>query len=181
MTRNMPGPTFHDLDPDEANALLARNHVGRIAYSFHDRVDIEPISYVFADGAIYMRTAPGSKLSTLAHAPWVAFEVDEVTGPHDWRSVVVHGTVYVLEDRGSKVARESYRLAVSHLRTLMPHALGVGDPTPERTVVMQLHPDTITGREARPVITDREAPASRSRKASPDDAIPGDTRRPAPR
>lgn len=173
--------SFRDLDATESSRLLTRNHVGRIAYSFRDRVDIEPISYIYADGRIYIRTTPGSKLTALSHAPWVAFEVDEVTGPHDWRSVVVHGTVYVLEDRGSKVARESYRRAVSHLRTLMPHALGDGDPTPERTVVMQLHPDTITGREARPVITDREAPASRSRKASPDDAIPGDARPTAPR
>ena len=35
-------PMFRDLDATEATALLARNHVARIAYGFHDRVDIEP-------------------------------------------------------------------------------------------------------------------------------------------
>ncbi|HEX6052289.1 MAG TPA: pyridoxamine 5'-phosphate oxidase family protein [Gemmatimonadaceae bacterium] len=173
--------SFRDLDATESNRLLMRNHVGRIAYSFRDRVDIEPISYIYADGRIYIRTAPGSKLTTLSHAPWVAFEVDEVTGPHDWRSVVVHGTVYVLEDRGSEVARESYRRAVGHLRTLMPQAFGDSDPTPERTVVMQLHPDTITGREARPVVADREAPTTTLREAPSGDAVPRDARRPASR
>jgi hypothetical protein len=76
-------PTFRDLDTAEAHQILARNHVGRIAYSFHDRVDIEPISYVYADGVIYLRTTVGSKLTTLARAPWVAFDVDEVVGPFD--------------------------------------------------------------------------------------------------
>ena len=96
-------PTFRDLDETETHDLLARNHVGRIAYSFHDRVDIEPISYVFADGAIYLRTTPGSKLETLAHSPWVAFEVDEVSGPFDWKSAVAHGTIYTLHDAGGEI------------------------------------------------------------------------------
>ena len=142
-------PTFHDLAPRDIEELLARNHVGRIAYSFHDRVDIEPISYVYADGAVYFRTALGSKLATLAHAPWVAFEVDEVSGPFDWRSVVAHGTVYMIEDAGSAVTRASYRLAVQHLRSLIPHALDADDPTPERAIVLRMQPASVTGREAR--------------------------------
>ena len=148
MPRTM-SPTFRELSATEMHELLARNHVGRIAYSFHDRVDIEPISYVFADDAFYMRTEPGSKLATLAHAPWAAFEVDEVRGPFDWRSVVAHGTVYVLEDVGSPEARATYRAAVGRLREIMPGALGPDDPAPHRRVVMKLYPADLTGREAR--------------------------------
>ena len=143
-----PDPMFRDLDATASTELLERNHVGRIAYSFHDRVDIEPISYVFADGAVYMRTAPGSKLATLAHAPWVAFEVDEVKGPFDWRSVVAHGTVYVLHETGSPADRDTYRRAVNRLRELTPAALRDDDPVPERRVLLKLHLDTISGREA---------------------------------
>jgi uncharacterized protein len=143
-----PEPMFRDMDASASTDLLARNHVGRIAYSFHDRVDIEPISYVYADGAMYMRTAPGSKLATLAHAPWVAFEVDEVKGPFDWHSVVVHGTVYVLHETGSQTERETYRHAVERLRELTPAALSDDDPTPARRVLLKLHVDTISGREA---------------------------------
>ena len=156
-----PDPTFRDLDASEANELLARNHVGRIAYSFHDRVDIEPLSYVFADGAIYLRTAPGSKLATLAHAPWVAFEVDEVSGPFDWRSVVAHGTIYEMTETGNESAREAYRVAVAHIRTLTPNALADDDPAPARRVVLKLHLDTVTGREA------RSHPAGRPRSKTP--------------
>ena len=144
-------PMFRDLDANEATALLARNHVARIAYGFHDRVDIEPISYVYADGAIYMRTSPGSKLATLAHAPWAAFEVDEVRGPFDWRSVVAHGTVYRLHETGTPTERATYRLALDRLRELNPHVLHDDDPTPERRVLLRLQPTELTGREARSV------------------------------
>lgn len=155
-----PDPTFRDLDASAAHELLTRNHVGRIAYSFHDRVDIEPISYVFADNAIYMRTAPGSKLATLAHAPWVAFEVDEVKGPFDWRSVVAHGTVYVLHETGSQGERDTYRHAVERIRQLTPAALSDDDPTPARRVVLKLHLDTISGREAFAARRPRRTPST---------------------
>jgi nitroimidazol reductase NimA-like FMN-containing flavoprotein (pyridoxamine 5'-phosphate oxidase superfamily) len=148
-------PVFRELDAGEAHELLARHHVGRIAYSFHDRVDIEPISYVFADGAIYMRTSPGSKLVTLAHAPWVAFEVDEATGPFDWRSVVAHGTVYPVSDVGPQSAREAYQVAVNHLRKITPAALRDDDPAPARRFILKLHLDSVIGREARSDTSDR--------------------------
>jgi uncharacterized protein len=149
MTHHAGDPTFRELNAVEMRELLARNHVGRIAYSFHDRVDIEPISYVFDDDAFYMRTEPGTKLATLAHSPWVAFEVDEVAGPFDWKSVVAHGTVYVLEDAGTPDMREGYRAAVRRLRRLTPGALGDDDPVPARRVVLKLYPAHMTGREAR--------------------------------
>jgi nitroimidazol reductase NimA-like FMN-containing flavoprotein (pyridoxamine 5'-phosphate oxidase superfamily) len=148
MTRRST-PTFRDLDAVEMDDLLGRNHVGRIAYSFQNRVDIEPIHYVYADGAFYLRTAPGSKLTTLAHTPWVAFEVDEIAGLFDWQSVVAHGSVYLLDDSGSPDERASYRVAVRRLRELVPAALGEGDPVPDRTVVLKLHPAEMTGRAAR--------------------------------
>ena len=147
-------PMFRDLDAVETRELLARNHVGRIAYSFRNRVDIEPISYVYGEGALYMRTAPGSKLVTLAHAPWVAFEVDEVNGAFDWRSVVVHGTVYLVPRTGSSAVKENYLHAVKRLRELMPDAFGDDDPVPDRRVVLKLHIDTCVGREARSPSTD---------------------------
>src|ERR1700680_2898471 len=89
-------PMIKELRRDEMEALLARNNIGRLAYAFADRVDIEPIHYVYADGWIYGRTSRGAKLETIQHNRWVAFEVDEVRGLFDWRSVVVRGCVYFL-------------------------------------------------------------------------------------
>jgi nitroimidazol reductase NimA-like FMN-containing flavoprotein (pyridoxamine 5'-phosphate oxidase superfamily) len=141
-------PTFRILDSGEIDRLLTANHVARIAYTFHGRVDIEPIHYVYKDGALYMRTAPGSKLASLAHSPWIALEVDEAQGPFDWRSVVAHGTVYVRRDDGPPLEREAYAHAVECLRSFMPSAFTDGDPMPTRTVVLEVRPDELTGRAA---------------------------------
>src|SRR3954467_9300272 len=94
-------PKFRELRPPESRALLRRSRVGRLAFTFKDRVDVEPIGYVFSGDWLYARTSPGAKLLKLAHHPWVAFEIDEVVGPFDWKSVVVHGTAYGLDGRGT--------------------------------------------------------------------------------
>ncbi|MDB4869365.1 MAG: Pyridoxamine 5-phosphate oxidase-related protein, partial [Gemmatimonadales bacterium] len=73
-----PKPTIRALRGDESQALLTRNRVGRIAYSFHDRVDIEPVHYVYETPWIFGRTSAGTKLLALAHNQWCAFETDEV-------------------------------------------------------------------------------------------------------
>ena len=141
--------TFYDLPPTEAIEMLARHHVGRLAFTFHDRVDIEPISYVFADGWVYARTSPGTKLAVVKHHPWVAFEVDEVRSRTDWQSVVVHGTIYFLEaDRDAD--RADYAVAVQILRSADEDALTPGDATPHRQVLFRIHADEIIGRAARP-------------------------------
>jgi len=142
-------PSFRDLTQAQCRAMLARHNVGRLAYTFHDRVDVEPIGYVYVGGGLLFRTAPGSKLHTLAHHPWVALEIDEVEGVFDWRSVVAHGTVYILHDTGSDIEVSAYRAAVRSLRRLVPGTLGEGDPVPFRTVVAKLHIDRMTGRAAR--------------------------------
>ena len=159
-------PSFRDLTTAQMHALLARNHVGRIAFGFRNRVDIQPIHYVFADGVVYLRTEPGSKLRTLAHAPWVAFEVDEVDGPFDWRSVVARGTVYVRSNAGSVHARAAYRRALARLREVNPRVLKSGDPAPQRRVVLVLDLDEITGREARTSTTPRKSRRPRTAKTT---------------
>jgi len=44
---------FRELHRDESEEILSRNHVGRIAFASNDRVDIEPVNYVFDSGWIY--------------------------------------------------------------------------------------------------------------------------------
>jgi nitroimidazol reductase NimA-like FMN-containing flavoprotein (pyridoxamine 5'-phosphate oxidase superfamily) len=144
------GPSFSDLSRDEAVALLGRNHVGRLAFTFHDRVDIEPISYVYTEGWVYARTSLGTKLRTLRHHPWVAFEVDEIRSRFDWQSVVVHGTVYVFDPGRGGADREGYDLAVKALRLVDADALTDSDATPHRQALFRIHVDDITGRRATP-------------------------------
>jgi nitroimidazol reductase NimA-like FMN-containing flavoprotein (pyridoxamine 5'-phosphate oxidase superfamily) len=148
------------LSREECLRLLGTAVLGRVAVSTAALPTILPVNFRFDGRQVLIRTGRGTKLDAATRNAVVAFEVDEVDGPFDWRSVVAHGTVYVLENSGSPLTRASYRVAVQHLRTLNPQTLGDQDPTPERTVVMQLRPDAAIGREARS--NARRAPAQQS-------------------
>lgn len=139
---------FRELTRTESEQILMRNHVGRIAFAFQGRVDVEPIGYVYFEGGIYARTTPGTKLTVLAHHPWVAFEVDEVRGPFDWESVVVKGTVYPVELGDTRRSREAYDKALAVIRQAMPDAFTAYDPVPERSVLLRIHVHEIEGRAA---------------------------------
>ena len=127
-------------------ALLERHTVGRMAYTFHNRVDITPIHYVYSDGWLFARTSDGGKMTTLRHAPWVAFEVDEVDGVFDWRSVVVHGTAYRMARDGAPAEGKLWSKGMTLLKRIVPETGTAGDPVPFRTVVFGIHVDSISGR-----------------------------------
>jgi nitroimidazol reductase NimA-like FMN-containing flavoprotein (pyridoxamine 5'-phosphate oxidase superfamily) len=138
--------TIRELSVDEIDSLLSRNHIGRLAFSFHDRVDIRPIHYAYRDGWLYGRTSPSEKLVTLRHNQWVAFEVDEVQGPFDWQSVVVHGSFYRLTDDAPPSQREMRVEALKLLRAFAPDTLRQTDPAPFRTELFAIAIDQLTGR-----------------------------------
>jgi nitroimidazol reductase NimA-like FMN-containing flavoprotein (pyridoxamine 5'-phosphate oxidase superfamily) len=153
MTRKGPArkvralaPVFRDLTREESESVLTCNHVGRLAFSFRDVVDIRPLHYVFDDRWLFGRTSPGDKLTTLQHHQWVAFEVDEIAGPFDWKSVVAHGTFYSLEPGGSEVDQKLYERGLEAVKSLSPAALTPDDPTPFRTELFGISLDTVTGR-----------------------------------
>jgi uncharacterized protein len=139
-------PVFRDLSRSECEELLARHNVGRLAYANGTRIDIEPIHYVFADGWIYCRTSRGTKVSVIEHHRWVAFEIDEVDGLFDWRSVVVKGAAYFLDSESPAVDQHSIARGVELLHALVPGTGTEKDPVPFRLLVMRIHLDEVTGR-----------------------------------
>ena len=143
--------TIVELSREAGLRLLAEHHVGRIAFTFRDRVDIEPISYVYANGWIWARTSPGTKLTTVSHHPYVAFEVDEVQSASDWRSVVVHGTIYFIDAERGEEDRAIYDEAVRQLRSLDPSVFTDRDAAPHRQELFRIYVDEVSARSARPV------------------------------
>lgn len=139
-------PVFRNLTKKESESVLARNDIGRMAFSFHDKVDIRPVHYVFDGTWLFGRTSLGDKLITLQHHQWVAFEIDEVSGPFDWKSVIVHGTFHQLERAGSEVDIRLFDRGMAALRKLSPDALTETDPVPFRTELFGISIDTMTGR-----------------------------------
>ena len=142
-------PRFADLSERSARALLARNHVGRLAFAYRDRVDIQPIHYVYDEEWLMGRTGIGSKLVKLAHNPWCAFEVDEVHGLFHWDSVVVHGSFSMLDPQVGST--DLYHRAVELLQRFIPGTMSPADPAPDRSIPFAIHIDEIRGRSARPV------------------------------
>jgi nitroimidazol reductase NimA-like FMN-containing flavoprotein (pyridoxamine 5'-phosphate oxidase superfamily) len=141
-------PAFYELSEAECRALLARQGVGRLAFLAGARVDIEPLGYVLRGDWLFMRSAYGVKLEALERHPYVAFEVDEIRGPFDWESVVLHGTIYELPPNGTESDRMTFADAISALRTAMPEALTDQDPFPQRSIIYGLRIDTVSGRSA---------------------------------
>lgn len=140
------GPTFHALSEEQSRALLERATVARLAFSLHDKVDIEPIHFVADGGWVFGRTSAGTKLAALLHHPWCALEVDEVEGLFDWSSVVMKGTFYLLDPMDSS---GTYERAERLLAGLIPGTFTSHDPVPSRNIVFGIHINEITGRIAR--------------------------------
>ena len=142
-------PGFRELRRDECERVLARNSVGRLAFTFKDRVDIHPIHYAYDDGWLYGRIDPGEKFSTIKHNRWVAFEVDEVDGVFDWRSVVVRGAFYRLEKQGAPDEAAARDRAIKLLQDIVPGTGTPTDPVGFRDIYFRIHTDDMTGRAAK--------------------------------
>ena len=146
MNRRPLKPLFRELSAEESEALVRRNHVGRLAFSFRDIVDIRPIHYVFEGKWIFGRTSSGEKLLTLQHNQWVAFEVDEVEGLLNWQSVVVRGTFYPLKNQGSVHDVRLYEAGINAIRSFALDAFTDHDPLGFRSELFGISVDSVTGR-----------------------------------
>jgi nitroimidazol reductase NimA-like FMN-containing flavoprotein (pyridoxamine 5'-phosphate oxidase superfamily) len=139
---------YREMSREECLALLQRQRVGRLAYSFKDRVDVQPIAYVWDVDTLFLRTGPGVKLETLRRNPWVALEVDEVRGLFEWESVVVKGTVYFLRAAGTEFDQATFQRGLRALRRIEPRFGTAEDPFGDRTMMFRIHVDAMTGRAA---------------------------------
>jgi nitroimidazol reductase NimA-like FMN-containing flavoprotein (pyridoxamine 5'-phosphate oxidase superfamily)/osmotically-inducible protein OsmY len=143
-------PLFTVLGRKACEAILARNSVGRIAFSLHDSVRIVPIHYAYASGWIYGRTAAAGKLGEILRNRRIAFEVDEHTQLFEWRSVVVRGPLYLIEPGTVAADRRVHTKAVSLLRQLVPSALTDSDPVPFLDQLFRVRVAEISGRASGP-------------------------------
>ncbi|MGW0994587.1 DUF1918 domain-containing protein [Streptomyces sp. NPDC002520] len=131
-------PRLRDLSMEECRSLLSTHGVGRIAVSAPDgRPAVVPVNYDFVDGAIVLRTAPGS-LPAAAAGMEVAFEVDHLDEAmsQGW-SVLAVGPASIVTDPDAvgKLARRAHTT---------PWAGG------EREMWVSIRPTTLTGRRITP-------------------------------
>ena len=97
------------LDPDECVELLGATSVVRIGFVAEGRPSVLPVNHLLHDGAIYFRTAPGSKLGTAAADSEVAVEADEgYDASRTGWSVVAHGHAHIVTDQAEEEALLAY-------------------------------------------------------------------------
>jgi uncharacterized protein len=142
--RTRMGPEFTDLDQEQIDALLARNNVGRLAFTCNGEPDIRPLHYVYSGGRIYGRTSPGADFAGLQLPARVAFEVDEIEAIFRWKSVIVRGDIDLLSPEGAEA--DERKRAIEVLRRVVKETFIEGDPVPHRTVIFRIQPERMTGR-----------------------------------
>ena len=86
------------LSGDEIEVMLRRHRVGRLACTGNDRPYVVPITFAYNAGCIYACSGLGRKIDMMREQPLVCFQVDEIDGPSDWRSVVAEGIYEELTD-----------------------------------------------------------------------------------
>jgi len=156
MTKPGAMPRFRALTRKECDSLLRRSSVGRVAFRLGNRVDIIPIHYVFRRGVVCGRTARETHLEEASanfnDALPVAFETDEVDGPYQWRSVVVHGNLHAAAEGEAEWRRapREWQAAMRAFRTLMPDAFTADDPAAFRDILIRIDAAEVSGREALP-------------------------------
>ena len=100
------------LSPEECRAVLERGTSGVLALSGDEGYPYAvPLSYVYADGKLYFHSAKaGHKVDAVRNCPKASFCVidqDQIV-PEEYtshfRSVIVFGTMRILEDDGEKRA-----------------------------------------------------------------------------
>ena len=151
--------TTRELDSAAMIELLGRHHVGRMAFTLHDRLSIVLVNFVYSEGWIYARMEVGAELITVLHNKWVAFEADEVDGVYDWRTVTVNGSVQFLSDGPTVNASHDFETAANLIQSVVPTALTSADPMPGRVQFFRIHVDHLSGMEAHSNARDKLPPA----------------------
>jgi nitroimidazol reductase NimA-like FMN-containing flavoprotein (pyridoxamine 5'-phosphate oxidase superfamily) len=102
-----------ELDEAECWAALRADEFGRLAYRLGDEVNLVPLNYAVDGGALFFRTAEGSKLLGIVMHPDVVFEIDTY-GEDSAESVIVRGRARLLEED------EARRADTTRLRSWLP-------------------------------------------------------------
>jgi uncharacterized protein len=133
MTEGPGRDRWQELTKSECFALLAREHLGRVAVVDDRGPMVLPVNFVLDHHTLVLRTDEGTKLDAAIRGSQVAFEIDgaDAATRTGW-SVVVRGEAVEVTDP-AEVAR------LRHLR-LHPWAPGA------KAHYVRILPATLTGR-----------------------------------
>jgi nitroimidazol reductase NimA-like FMN-containing flavoprotein (pyridoxamine 5'-phosphate oxidase superfamily) len=134
-----------DLSLAECEDILRAQTVGRVAVRDADGVYVVPIHYAFAEGAVFGHAPPGKKLRLMRLWPHVALQVDTISSPVEWKSVLVQGAFRELTGEEEQVhARQVLVRAFEGNPALVTAGHG-HRATLAEAIVFRIDPAEITG------------------------------------
>jgi nitroimidazol reductase NimA-like FMN-containing flavoprotein (pyridoxamine 5'-phosphate oxidase superfamily) len=85
------GAMMGELTAEEIDQVLRAEVLGHIACIAEGWPYVVPINFVYEGGSIYANGSEGLKLQAMRENPRVCFEVEQIRGMANWRTVVVRG------------------------------------------------------------------------------------------
>jgi nitroimidazol reductase NimA-like FMN-containing flavoprotein (pyridoxamine 5'-phosphate oxidase superfamily) len=136
------------MSQGEMQALLLRVGFGHLGCARDNHPYVVPMHYAYDSQAIYFFTTEGTKTEYLAANSEVCFQVEEVTDPSYWRSVMVigHARRITKEDEIQK----AMQLITERNPTLVPaiNETKIGAWKRQNNIaVYRLRPDALYGRK----------------------------------
>lgn len=115
------------LDAREKEQVLRTETLGRLGVYGGGSVHVFPVSYGYDGKDIYLQSRNGAKIAHLRAHPDACLEVEQITSPTVWRTVIAYGAY---EEITEPVARRR-ALALIAAQGNQPHppsmAAGAGD------------------------------------------------------
>jgi nitroimidazol reductase NimA-like FMN-containing flavoprotein (pyridoxamine 5'-phosphate oxidase superfamily) len=101
-----------ELSSTEIERLLRESRIGRIGCNAEGHSYLVPIAYAYDGECVYAQSADGMKVRTMRANPNVCFEVEDIRGISDWRTVIAWGTYEELwgsaEEAAARLLREHF-------------------------------------------------------------------------
>lgn len=138
---------IEELTPDEVDAFLREEVVGRVGCHSDGRTYVVPVFFAYDGAAFFVQTLEGLKVDLMRANPEVCFEVDRYepdTG--SWRSAIAEGRYEELDASGAEHAlallRERFAATGRRRRQRTPTAA-------RRPVAFAIRIERLTGRTVR--------------------------------
>jgi nitroimidazol reductase NimA-like FMN-containing flavoprotein (pyridoxamine 5'-phosphate oxidase superfamily) len=105
------------LSDEQIEEVLKENVVGRIGCSDGNKTYVVPVNYVYDGKFIIGHSLAGLKIQMMRKNPEVCFEVDEIQGLTNWKSVIAWGQYQELtEERDRYYAMKLFVDRMIHLK-----------------------------------------------------------------
>ena len=106
-----------DLTDIQIKNLLLSHTVGRIGFIDGNKPFIIPVTYIFDNDVIISQANEGHKLESMRKNKLVCFQVDMLTDPSCWQSVMIGGEFEELHEKDADAAREKLYDRIFSLHT----------------------------------------------------------------